>query len=192
MSARRILVAYATSYGQTAKIARYMADLLMASGDAVTLVNIRHHPRDFRRGEFDGVIVGGSIIRGQHHRELVRFVRNHRAVLNGMPSAFFSVSGSAASPREGERAKAREMVIEFIASNGWHPSLTATVGGAMAYTKYNPLMRWFMKRVAKAAGGPTDTSRDHELTDWSQIDGFVHRFVESLPLPHETRELVAT
>ena len=122
----------------------------------------------------------------------MRFVRDHCAVLNGMPSAFFSVSGSAASSLETERAKAREMVIEFIASNGWHPSLTATIGGAMAYTKYSPLMRWFMKRVAKAAGGPTNTSRDHELTDWSQVDGFVRRFIESMPLPHETRELVAT
>ena len=36
---RRFLIVYATSYGQTAKIAGRMADLLMASGEAVTLVN---------------------------------------------------------------------------------------------------------------------------------------------------------
>src|SRR5215831_4816413 len=98
MSSRRILIAYTSSYGQTAKIAGRMADLLMASGEAVTLVNAGNHPRDLHAGEFDGVIIGGSIIAGRHQPALVRFARDHRALLNALPSAFFSVSGSAASP----------------------------------------------------------------------------------------------
>jgi len=189
---RRFLIAYATNYGQTAKIARRMADLLIASGETVTLVNTRHHPRDVYAGEFDAVIIGGSIIGGRHHRALVRFVRDHRSLLNAMPSAFFSVSGSAASRLETERAKARQFVAEFLDKTGWHPALTETIGGAMAYTKYNPFLRWVVKRAAKAAGGPTDTSRDHESTDWSQVERFVEAFVETVPVPAETLALAAT
>ena len=186
MSSRRILIAYATSYGQTAKIAARMADLLMASGEAVTLVNAGNHPRDFRAGEFDGVIIGGSVIGGRHQRALAHFVRAHRAALNTVPAAFFSVSGSAASPLEGERAKARQILDQFLDAAGWQPLLTETIGGAMAYTKYNPFLRWFVKRASKVAGGPTDTSRDHEMTDWSQVERFVKRFVQTIPMPGET------
>lgn len=185
MADRRVLIAYATSYGQTAKIARRMADLLMASGEPVTLVNVRNHPRDFHPAEFDGVIIGGSIIGGHHHRALVRFVTEHRAVLNAAPSAFFSVSGSAGSPLETERAHARRFVAEFLTRTGWRPVVTETIAGAMAYTKYNPLLRWFIKRAAKAAGGPTDTSRDHESTDWAQVERFVAAFVERMATPSE-------
>jgi menaquinone-dependent protoporphyrinogen oxidase len=182
MSSRRILIVYATSYGQTAKIAGRMADLLMASGEEVTLVNAGNHPRDVRAGEFDSVIVGGSIIGGRHQRALVRFVRDHRAVLDTIPSAFFSVSGSAASPLDSERAKARQLVHDFLLVTGWHPTLTETIGGAMAYTKYNPFLRWVVKRASKAAGGPTDTTRDHEVTDWSQVERFVQAFVHAMPV----------
>lgn len=190
---RRFLIVYATNYGQTAKIARRMADLLIASGEGVTLVNAGNHPRDFHAGEFDGVIIGGSIIGGRHQRALLHFVREHRPLLNALPSAFFSVSGSAASPLGSERAKARALVNEFLDATGWHPALTETIGGAMAYTKYNPFLRWFIKRSVKAAGGPTDTSRDHEMTDWLQVERFVQAFVRSVPQPsakHAT--LVAT
>ena len=189
---RRFLIVYATSYGQTARIAGRMADLLMASGEAVTLVNACNHPRDFHAGEFDGVIVGGSIIGGRHHRALVRFVRAHRVLLNAIPSAFFSVSGSAASPLETERAKARQLVDQFLDTAGWQPVRTETIGGAMSYTKYNPFLRWFVKRASKAAGGPTDSSRDFEMTDWSQVERFVEAFAETVPVPAETPALVST
>ena len=191
MSSRRFLIAYTTSYGQTAKIAGRIADLLIASGDAVTLVNAGNHPRDFHAGDFDGVIIGGSIIGGSHQPALVHFVREHCALLNAIPSAFFSVSGSAASPLAAERAKARQLVDIFLDRTGWHPALTETIGGAMAYTKYNPILRWFIKRAAKAAGGPTDTSRDHEMTDWSQVERFVRAFARTVPVRSATPTLVS-
>jgi menaquinone-dependent protoporphyrinogen oxidase len=50
----------------------------------------------------------------------------------------------------------------------------------MAFTKYNPLMRWVLKQISKRAGGPTDTSRDHELTDWQQVEQFAEAFLTKL------------
>jgi menaquinone-dependent protoporphyrinogen IX oxidase len=34
-----------------------------------------------------------------------------------------------------------------------------------------------MKRIAKAQGASTDTSRDHELTDWEALDRIVDEVV---------------
>jgi menaquinone-dependent protoporphyrinogen oxidase len=180
MSYRRFLVAYTTSYGQTAKIASRIADLLVEWDVAVTAVDIAKEPLDLEPHAFDGIILGASIIAGRHQPAFTRFVRAHRDALNTTPSAFFSVSGSAASRLEAERARARAFVDEFLAETGWHPTLTATVGGAMAYTRYNWFLRWVTRRAAKAAGGPTDTSRDHEVTDWAQVESFALAFEQSV------------
>src|SRR5688572_27138828 len=135
MPARRILILYGTSYGQTAKIARRMGDLLTASGETVTLVDASNQPRGLTPREFDGVIVGGSIIRGRHQKNVRRFVDVHRDALNAIPSAFFSVSGAAASPDRAVQADARRFVDAFLGETGWHPELSEPIAGAMAYTR---------------------------------------------------------
>jgi len=33
-------------------------------------------------------------------------------------------------------------------------------------------VRFVMKQIARKTGSPTDTSRDHELTDWAAVDRF--------------------
>jgi menaquinone-dependent protoporphyrinogen oxidase len=189
MPARRILIFYGTSYGQTAKIARRMDDLLTASGEIVTLVDASSQPPGLTPREFDGIIVGGSIIRGRHQKSVRRFVHVHRDVLNAMPSAFFSVSGAAASPDQDARAEARRFVDAFLGETGWDPALSESIAGAMAYTKYNPIVRWIVKRASKPLGGPTDTSRDHEFTDWAQVERFVEAFEATLPAPTAARVL---
>jgi menaquinone-dependent protoporphyrinogen oxidase len=60
---------------------------------------------------------------------------------------------------------------------GWHPSKVRAAAGALSYTKYNFLVRFVMKRIAKAQGASTDTSRDHELTDWEALDRIVDEVV---------------
>jgi menaquinone-dependent protoporphyrinogen oxidase len=44
--------------------------------------------------------------------------------------------------------------------------------GKLAYTQYGVLTRWLMRRIAAREGGPTDTSRDHDLTDWVAVRDF--------------------
>ena len=69
------------------------------------------------------------------------------------------------------------MIDTFLAETGWHPSKVRAVAGALSYTKYNFLVRFVMKRIAKAQGASTDTSRDHELTDWEALDHIVDEVV---------------
>lgn len=190
MSAARILVVYGTSHGQTAKVASHVADRLTAAGCEVTLANVDAPPNGLSLHAFTGVIVGSPILYGRHLRRVRRFVRAHRDALNAVPSAFVSVSGSAASQLESERAKARECVGQFLDETGWHPTYTETIGGALAYTKYGPVLRWLARRGAEKAGGPTDTSRDHEFTDWARVDRFAATFAAAVSRSTHPRPLV--
>ena len=180
MSSPHILIVYGTSYGQTAKIAQRMADLLIERGCVVSLRNGDALPRDFSLGTVDGVIVGASVIRGRHQRGVRRFVRINRDALGSRPSAFFSVSGSAARRDEQGCVEAERCVRDFLRETQWHPAITQTIAGAIAYTRYGPFLRWMLKQIAKKNGGPTDTSRDHEFTDWAQVDRFADEFLEEI------------
>ena len=61
---------------------------------------------------------------------------------------------------------------KFIDEHGWAPVLSASIAGAINYTKYNFLLKAFMKRASAKNGGSTDTSRDHEYTNWDEVDRF--------------------
>jgi menaquinone-dependent protoporphyrinogen oxidase len=67
---------------------------------------------------------------------------------------------------------AAKYVSEFIAKTGWHPNLTQSVAGTVAYTRYPFLTRMVMKFISARTGRPTDTSRDWEFTNWQEIDEF--------------------
>ena len=180
MSQRQVLLVYGTSYGQTAKIARYVAGVLIALGDRVRVVNADNTPSDLDVHRFDAIIVGGSVIRGRHQRKVTHFVRDHLATLNTTPSAFFSVSGVAASADEASQAESQRFIDEFLGEAGWYPRSAVAIAGAIAYTRYNPILRWIMRRGSKRMGGPTDISRDHELTDWSKVERFVDGFMTTV------------
>ena len=65
------------------------------------------------------------------------------------------------------------MIDVFIQDTGWRPAHVLPVAGALAYSQYNFIIRFVMKRIARKAGAPTDTSRDYEFTDWSTLDRFI-------------------
>jgi menaquinone-dependent protoporphyrinogen oxidase len=122
------------------------------------------------------VILGASIIARGHQPAVAGFIKGHRDELNRMHSAFFSVSASAGSVNEKGRAAARRVRDEFLLETGFNPSITESIAGAIKYTRYNYLLRWYMKKASRMNGGSTDTSRDHEYTDWNQVESFAHRF----------------
>jgi menaquinone-dependent protoporphyrinogen oxidase len=134
-------------------------------------------------GGYQAAIVLASVHLGKHEREMETFVKDHRAELERMPTAFLSVSLSeadaedATSPPERRakaKADAKAMIDAFCQGTGWHPRSVKPVAGALRYTKYNFLVRFVMKRIAKQNGSSTDTSRDHEFTDWVALDRFVN------------------
>jgi menaquinone-dependent protoporphyrinogen oxidase len=153
MATRSVLIVFGTRYGQTAKIAQYVSDRLTLSGFASTIASVDAMPRTLSVELFDGVIVGSPVFFGHHLRKIFDFVRSHVDALDAVPCVFFSVSGSAASQASAERTAARQTVAKFLRETGWHPAITETVGGAMAFTKYNFFTRWVIRRISAKRGG---------------------------------------
>jgi menaquinone-dependent protoporphyrinogen oxidase len=85
---------------------------------------------------------------------------------------------SAASDDESSVREERSYLDRFIGETGWKPAQVASFGGALAYTRYNFLLRQLMKWISRRAGRPTDTSRDHEFTDWDRVDRFADDVID--------------
>ncbi|MDZ7702216.1 MAG: flavodoxin domain-containing protein [Halobacteriales archaeon] len=185
-----ILLSYATSESQTAKVAGRMADGLRARGHGVDLLELPAPLAPDDLGAYNGVIVAGSIHVGRHQPALADFVREHRDGLDVRPSAFVQVCLSAASDDPDRRAEATRYVDEFREATGWEPDLVGVFGGALRFSEYGFVKRALMKRIAADATGDTDTSRDYEYTDWDAVGAFVDEFAElvgpeSVPTGHE-------
>ena len=74
------------------------------------------------------------------------------------------------------------MINALLKETGWQPGRIKAVAGALLFTKYNFLLRFVMKRISRQADGATDTSKDHEYTDWKTLDDFIDEFVQAIPI----------
>ena len=180
----RILIVYATREGQSRRIAMRLADDLVARGGRVDIYDARSIG-EVTWGKYSSACLVASVHAGRHEAEMVKFVKQHRLPLEQLAAAFVSVSLSEATVEDDTRTEAerrqaaadvQRMIDDFVTQTGWRPARTLAVAGALAYRKYNILIRFVMKRIARKAGGPTDTSRDHDLTNWPAVD----RFAEEL------------
>jgi menaquinone-dependent protoporphyrinogen oxidase len=180
MGARRILLVYGTTDGQTERIASRMAGVMKRHGCLVATFKGDSLSSAYAPADFDGIMVGASLRYGKHQSYIASFVRDHVGTLNARPSAFFSVSCAAASPKAEGVESARDSIATFLRTTGWQPRATTAIAGALMYRQYNPILRLVMKRIARKAGLDTDTSRNHEYTDWEQVDEFADSFVAEL------------
>ena len=170
----RMLILYATTDGHTAKIAGALADTLRSPNTRVRVIDAAHghpHPDDF-----DAVIVAAPVRGGRYQKTVERWVRSHAETLNAKPTAFVSVCLGVLQHSPTVDAALRAIVDRFLADTGWQPTITKPVAGALLYTHYNWFLRRIMKRIARKAGGDTDTSRDYEYTDWSDLRAFATAF----------------
>jgi menaquinone-dependent protoporphyrinogen oxidase len=172
-----VLVVYGTTEGQTRKIVAAMADHLKARGHAVEVVEALAAPADLDVARFDAAIVAASLHAGHYQAAVLDFARRHRDGLDALPSAFVSVSLAAASQDEDDLQGLERCVADFARQTGWTPRHLHHVAGAFRYTQYDFLKRWALKYIAWRKGASTDTSSDHELTDWDDLARFVATFV---------------
>jgi menaquinone-dependent protoporphyrinogen oxidase len=52
------------------------------------------------------------------------------------------------------------------------------VAGALKYTQDDFFKRLMLQMISKSSGGSTDTSKDHEYTDWTALARFVSDFTQ--------------
>jgi menaquinone-dependent protoporphyrinogen oxidase len=183
---RAIAVLYATREGQTRRIAEHLATALRPHGFTVDVLDVgRELPQDFDLARYAKAILAASVHVGKHEKSMLQFVRAHRLGLERMPCAFLSVSLSQAgaedpraTSRRRERAAANvaKMIDDFLRRARWGPQRVLPVAGALLYRQYALPVRLMMQFIAKLVGASTDTSRDHEYTDWQALDRFAADF----------------
>jgi menaquinone-dependent protoporphyrinogen oxidase len=179
-----IPVFYATTEGQTRRIAERLVAIFRDNGFTSRAVNVASSDADYVDwAQVRAALVGASLHGRRHQRAAQMFVREHAGDLNAVPSAFFSVSLAAVSSMPGERDEASQIASKLPAREGWRPAKVVCVGGCLAYTHYGVLTRFVMKRIARRHNAPTDTTRDHEFTNWDDVarlaDGIVHMIAKS-------------
>lgn len=177
----RVPVFYATTDGQTERIAEHIAGRLRAGGFASVAMNVdSSEAREYDIRHTSGIVLAASLRKGRHQQSAEAFARAHRDRMEAVPSWFVSVSLSAASCNAEERQAAERLAQAFATTTGCRPWRTTCVAGALAYTRYSWLTRWMMRRIAEKEGGPTDTSHDHELTDWPALDVVTDAFARDV------------
>ncbi|WP_430297766.1 flavodoxin domain-containing protein [Sinomonas sp. B1-1] len=173
----KVLIAYSTHEGQSAKVADFIAEVLRGRGLDATVSDIKESPNATPAG-YDGVIVGGSIHMGKHDNRMVEYVRSNLEALSAAPSAFFSVSLSS----HGEPEEAEGYVKNFEEQTGWRPDSVAMFSGGLPYTHMNFILRHMMKKIVEGKPGSmdTDTSRDYVYTEWDGVRRFAEDFAAQL------------
>jgi len=165
-----ILVVHGSVDGQGARIAERIGEVVRRAGHTAEVRSFENATIGLVAAS-DAVIVGGSIRYGHYPAGLERFVRDNREPIGDRVNAFYSVSLSAGGPGA-KPATAWGYVDEFMRRTGWQPQRIASFAGALLYRRYNPFIRLMMRMIVAMAGGETDTTRDHEYTDWDAVERF--------------------
>jgi len=185
----KVLIAYATIEGQTEAVAERLHDrLVQHHALVVDLFNVRSEAEPPPLAEYDGVILAASVHMHRHERAMVDFVRAHRDELDARKTAFVSVSLAEATAENQSTSlearmtaadEVREGIEHFFHECEWRSDEVFPVAGALMYSKYNILVRWVMKRIARKQGNSTDTGHDHVYTDWNELDHFADEYVRT-------------
>jgi len=168
----KILALYGSRFGQAKAVLGRIVQALGDAGHLVTVVDAKSPPPGLAPEDFDAVVVAASIIMGRHESYVRRWVKANAGALAELPGAFVSVNGTSPEADPEWRAAADRYVAQFISQTGWRPRWAAAFSGALRYSRYGPVTRWIMRKIAEKEGGPTDTSRDYEFTDWDAVARF--------------------
>jgi menaquinone-dependent protoporphyrinogen oxidase len=174
----RILLLFASAHGQTEKVAVRLASKWRSLGHEVDVRSIKEGQPPPPAG-FDLVVLGSRLMM-TYDQSIRRYVEAHRGALAAVRSGFFSVSMSASSAEPEGRAAADTAIRRLLDETKWWPAHVASFGGALPYTKYDPVTRFVVKAISARVGHTTDTSRDHEFTDWVKVDEFADTVAKTM------------
>ena len=174
--ARKILIVYASTEGQTRKIARYCADRLMAIGHSVEMLRAADDDGG-TLGQADAVILAGSVHMGHLQKELADFATAHVGELNERPTLLLQVSLAIAGGDEKELADLDRIAAEFCDKAGLRPLSIHQVAGAFRFTQYDFFKSWAMRYIAAKMDQDVDPHADREYTDWAKLADIVKDFV---------------
>ena len=98
-------------------------------------------------------------------------MREHQALLDSRPNAFFSVNIVARKP-EKNRPETNPYLRKFLQRTLWKPKRLAVFAGRLDYPACRFYDRWAIQFIMWMTKGPTDPSTVVEFTDWQAVDRF--------------------
>lgn len=174
----KLLIAYASTEGQTRKIAQHIAERLFDAGHMVELLPLAD-AGDVDLNRFDRIILGASIHVGRYQRALAKFIEAHAETLTSKPTLLLSVSLAAAG-HDAEDWKALDRIANDLSeATGWTPGRIEQVAGAYRPSEYDILTRFIMRRIIAAQEPDADLAADKEYTDWPALEQILESWIET-------------
>lgn len=171
----QIVIVYATTEGQTRKIARHAARHLSERGHVVEVLPAGDAGSDpLPRGA--RIIVAGSVHAGGFQPELVAFLRRHRRDVEAGEALFLAVSLTAAGRTEADWDALEATLARFRKETGWAAPRLVHVAGAIRFSEYDFFRSWAMRWIAAERGHRVEGGRDVEFTDWPGLDAELDRW----------------
>jgi menaquinone-dependent protoporphyrinogen oxidase len=140
-----LLIAFATNYGSTYRVAEVIAEVMSAEGYRVDL----HFAKNIASGELDGydaVILGSSIYIEKWHADALAFLDLHQDALADIPIAYYCVNGLLGMNFEGKEDLVEEHYVQpmyALYSSKFVPKDIAAFAGAVDYRILN-FKDWMM------------------------------------------------
>jgi menaquinone-dependent protoporphyrinogen oxidase len=172
-----ILIVYGTTEGHTRDLSDFVAGCLKTAGHEVDFRDSASGSDHVNPGDYDAVLVAASLHVGSYQPAVVEFARLYHETLNAAPSAFISVSLSAAGVNPHDWEGLEQCVSRFLHETMWRPKAVHHAAGAIRYSQYDFFKRLAIKFIASQRGQATVMSRDYDLTDYAALKTFALGFI---------------
>ena len=173
-----VLIVFDTTEGHTKKVVEQVRDTFTEMGEEAELYESSRQSKSLEVTTHDAIVVAGSIHQGRHQDSIGDFVRAHLSELEALPTAFLSVSLSAAF--EDGLQEAHSYVEQFLIKSGWQPSRIHLVAGALKHSEYDYFKEQFVRYVVLQDRNVAVGQEDLEFTDWDALKEFTTSFVATI------------
>ena len=163
------LIIYSSTDGHTKTICERIINF-SNDKDVVKIVSLNEVSK-FEISEFDKIVIGASIRYGKHSKELYKFIKLNKNILDRKKNAFFSVN-VVARKSEKNTPETNPYIKKFLKISNWSPKKIGVFAGKVDYPKYDFFDKYIIKLIMFITKGPTDISQSYEFTDWSKVDIF--------------------
>ena len=163
------LIIYSSTDGHTKTICERMT-IFLEKEQTIKVISLEE-AINFNLSTFDKIIIGASIRYGRHSRELYKFIKLNKDILDKKDNVFFSVNVVARKP-EKNNPDTNPYIKKFLKTSQWMPKKIGVFAGKVDYPKYNFFDKYIIKFIMFITNGPTDTSQSYEFTDWAKVDDF--------------------
>ena len=171
-----ILLVYATTEGQTRKIAEFSAERLRALGHEVDLRDSRRPMHDLEMESYGAAVLAASVHQKTHQQSIADFAHARRAQLMSIPCLLISVSLAIAF--ENGEVEAQHYVDLLVERIGFRPGHISLVAGALKFDEYDYYMNQIVEHVVLA--DREDVSGDQEYTDWDTLGRELDQFADAI------------